>query len=679
MDDTGRELSSGSALPRWLLYCISFWGGFQIMVLEICGFRVLQTNLGSSVIVTGTLLTLIMVLLSVGYYAGGVLSRRWHSGSRGLFSLLLGAALYAAVANGPLLEPIAALGLALRESLGGHPYLQSIVPSALLCLVLYGPPVLVMSMISPYLIRLRTSSGAAQGKGDAANAGAARGAGDAGIESGFFMSLSTVGSIAGTMLSSYLSVPFFGVHVTALVTSAAFFALVGAAWLLSGPLEPRARLVKSSSALVVLLGALVSFGFRSPAREENVIYQADSHYGELQVVRRTDDAGRTMLTYHPSRVYMHSLLFPDEPLRDMEGNMYFVPGLLRPPKSALVLGSAAGGALRGLSIAFPDARVTGVDLDPKVHEVAAQVFGVDPAKTRLVTADARLFLNETSETYDLIIVDLFAGEFIPSHCVSVEFFELVRRRLSPGGSVFVNTNMNDIPFELGDDEPFRAIRHLQSTLRAAGFHDLIENHFFHSIFAFPSGMSIEAFRTGLARERDNAGRPAPLRAAAGLALYSSFAVPADRERYRPFTDRWTPAFLIELKTNVNGIYEAIEAAGAERVLGASDANVPAPLLQRWLARHEAEWRTSHDKGFAELGPLVQALDAIDTPIGANALDVAARYLQFSFDPADSTLEPRGDWAVLANLYGRMHERGHANDYEALLGVLAKIRSKLDRS
>ena len=62
--------TSGGRLPRWLLFATSFLGGFQIMVLEICGFRVLQTTLGSSVVVTGTLLTIMMVLLSAGYYVG---------------------------------------------------------------------------------------------------------------------------------------------------------------------------------------------------------------------------------------------------------------------------------------------------------------------------------------------------------------------------------------------------------------------------------------------------------------------------------------------------------------------------------------------------------------------------------------------------------------------------------
>jgi small-conductance mechanosensitive channel len=74
---TSTSNGSSEASQAWLLYAVSFWGGFQIMVLEMCGFRVLQTNLGSSVIVTGTLLTLIMVLLSAGYYTGGRLSRRF--------------------------------------------------------------------------------------------------------------------------------------------------------------------------------------------------------------------------------------------------------------------------------------------------------------------------------------------------------------------------------------------------------------------------------------------------------------------------------------------------------------------------------------------------------------------------------------------------------------------------
>ena len=102
--------STSEAVPRWLLYAVSFWGGLQIMVLEMCGFRVLQTHLGSSVVVTGTLLTVVMILLAAGYYTGGQLSQKLGT-ARGLFGLLVIGALYTEVVTTLLLEPISSLGL----------------------------------------------------------------------------------------------------------------------------------------------------------------------------------------------------------------------------------------------------------------------------------------------------------------------------------------------------------------------------------------------------------------------------------------------------------------------------------------------------------------------------------------------------------------------------------------
>jgi hypothetical protein len=667
----GEPAASPRSARARLLLSTSFAGGFLIMVLEICGLRVLATYLGSSVFVTGTLLTLYMVLLSAGYYAGGLLSSRWGRAPRSLLGLMLAAAFYAGLLHALWLDGLGSFGSAVREALAGHPLLQPILPAALLTVILYGPPVLVLSMISPFLIRLR----AAPGPSDAP-------AGDAGVQAGFFMSLSTIGSIVGTMLSSYVAVPVAGVRWTALAASAGFFALVSFAWLWTGKPLPPARRLSAASALAAALVGLVLCGFRSAPPDENLVYRAESHYGELEVYQAEDAAGRRMLTYHPSRVYMHSMLFPEQPLWDLEGDMYFMSGLVRPPENVLVLGSAAGGALRGLELAFPGARLVGVDLDPKVHEVATAVFGVNPSVARLVTADARVFLAESLETFDLIIVDLFAGEFIPSHCVSREFFELVRRRLSPHGSVFINTNMNDIPFEVsGGSEPFRGMRHLWATLRAAGLEHMIENVFFNSLYVFADDMPIERFRAGLERVwRDNQ-RPAPLRAAAGLARYSSFAVADERPGYRPFTDSWTPDFLIERKGNESAIYAALENDGIGAVLDASapaSDRAPRAVLERLLRRHFAEWRESHDKGFVHVGALAALLGEVPEPLGPGALDTAARYLQFAHEPDLGDESHQSPWAELATLYGRMHSLGHQNEHEALLEVLDRVHARLSQ-
>lgn len=664
---------AASGAPASLLLAVSFAGGFFIMVLEICALRVLSTHLGSSVFVTGTLLTLYMVLLSVGYYAGGLLSGRWGRAPRVLFGLMLAAALYAGLLHALWLDALGGLGFALREALEARWFLQPILPAALLTLLLYGPPVLILSMISPFLIRLRATPGPAGASGSAAS-------GDAGVQAGFFMSLSTIGGIAGTMLSSYVSVPLAGVRWTVLGASLAFSGLVAAAWLRAGPTLPPARRWSAAGALAAALVALLSSGFRSAPADPNLVYRAESHYGELEVYQARDDAGRRVLTYHPSRVYMHSMLYPEQPLWDLEGDMYFMSGLVRPPRNVLVLGSAAGGALRGLELAFPDARLVGVDLDPKVHEVATRVFGVNPAAARLVTADARVFLMEEAETFDLIIVDLFAGEFIPSHCVGREFFELVRRRLSARGSVFVNTNMNDIPFEVSAaSEPFRGVRHLQATLRAAGFEHLIENSFFNAIYAFAEPMPVERFRAALEREWRDGKRPSPLRAAAGLARLSSFAVSGHRASYRPFTDAWTPDFLIELKSNERAIYEALERDGLGAVLDASPppaTGAPRAVLESVLAQHFAEWHDTHDKGIVQVGALAARLGEVTAPLGPGALDTAARYFQFSYEPELDDVSPGSPWAELAALYGRMHALGHRNQYEELLTVLDGIDARL---
>ena len=63
------------------------------MLLEMCAFRVLFTNFGSSIFTSGVLLTLIMVALSVGYWLGGRMSERYGS-VRCLLLALLGGVVY---------------------------------------------------------------------------------------------------------------------------------------------------------------------------------------------------------------------------------------------------------------------------------------------------------------------------------------------------------------------------------------------------------------------------------------------------------------------------------------------------------------------------------------------------------------------------------------------------------
>src|SRR5690606_14656619 len=107
----------------------------------------------------------------------------------------------------------------------------------------------------------------------------------------------------------------------------------------------------------------------------------------------------------------------------------------------------------------------------------------------------------------------------------------------PRGAVFLNTAMNDIHFELPEaDDPFRAVRHLVSTLKAAGFPTVLENTLFHSLFAYRDQRSVVPWRREMLSVFSNPNHLVPVRAAAGLAAFTTVGIGVDAERYPPFTD-----------------------------------------------------------------------------------------------------------------------------------------------
>ena len=56
-----------------IIYLLAFTGGFVIMSMELLGGRVLAPYFGSSIYVWGSIITVFMLSLSLGYLIGG----RW--------------------------------------------------------------------------------------------------------------------------------------------------------------------------------------------------------------------------------------------------------------------------------------------------------------------------------------------------------------------------------------------------------------------------------------------------------------------------------------------------------------------------------------------------------------------------------------------------------------------------
>lgn len=169
-------------MRRFLCYLVAGWSGYFVMALELLGGRALAPYFGSSIHVWGALIAVFMLALSAGYLAGGAWSRRAPTLPR--LALLLAAAAVAAV-------PVARGGDALLDAISlriADPRLGSLLGS----LALFLAPTAISGMVSPYAVRLLVD--------DRAGAGAA---------AGRLYFISTFGSAAGTLLTSFYLVLYF--------------------------------------------------------------------------------------------------------------------------------------------------------------------------------------------------------------------------------------------------------------------------------------------------------------------------------------------------------------------------------------------------------------------------------------------------------------------------------------
>ena len=119
-------------------------------------------------------------------------------------------------------------------------------------------------------------------------------------------------------------------------------------------------------------------------------------------------------------------------------------GLLRQAGSKTVLMIGCGGGTLATMLSNVHCKLTVVDIDPHAFLLARRYFRFPP-DVHCRVADGCQFLLSESGTFDAVVHDAFMAGDIPDHLKSSAFFSLVRARLSPSGSVFVNVHVeNDL-------------------------------------------------------------------------------------------------------------------------------------------------------------------------------------------------------------------------------------------
>lgn len=385
-------------MKKWTVYGICCVSGFLVMSLELLGVRLLAPYFGYSSYVFGSLIGLILLALSVGYVVGGYLGDR-SSKPRLFFGLMLAAAGYVLIASimYPIfLESIASLG--------------SIAGSLLATTVLLGFPMVILAATSPYFIKV-LASGFHQGIG---------------FSAGTVYAISTMGSLAGTFLTSFYFIPELGTQFTFRFDSGLML-LVSIVMLAIGNRR-------------FLFGVLLFPLLATPLpNHSNVVYATDSAYNRLEVVEYETLLGLRS-DYRSHAIYSYKMKpgFADQGF--LLYNLFAIPPLLNGAKSALLLG-VAGGVIPAVHERYGETlAIDGVELDPTVLEIGKKYFNLQNVHNLNTTvADARPFLRKESKQYDIIEMDIYNGSGeIPFYLVTKEFFEETRARLTAGGILAVN-------------------------------------------------------------------------------------------------------------------------------------------------------------------------------------------------------------------------------------------------
>jgi len=415
-----------------VLNAIVFICGAALMGLEIVAARVLAPWLGNSIFVWGSVISIVMVALSLGYWLGGQVADRYGS-TRTLAPVIAGAGLFTVV-----VPPISAAILPWAADLG--PRLGSLSASALIFFL----PSLLMAMVSPLGVRLASAAGIEH----------------VGRSAGGLYAVSTAGSIVGTLATAFWLIPVLsidpllvGIGLLLSVTAAA------ATWLprkykdpalaedvRSGP-ERSSQLHRvlgavtlSAIAAGALLGTWVLVEVAPPPEAlsggEKVLLRVDTQYHRIIVTETRDER---QLNFDKS---LQSAMRLDDPYASVHpytDYLHLALALKPDADHVLALGMGGGTVTKRMWRDYPDMRIDTVEIDPVVVDIAKEYFELpQDERLRHIVQDGRRFVQTTDETYDVIIVDTYYADAIPFHLTTQEFFEEAKQRLEPGGVIACN-------------------------------------------------------------------------------------------------------------------------------------------------------------------------------------------------------------------------------------------------
>lgn len=202
----------------------------------------------------------------------------------------------------------------------------------------------------------------------------------------------------------------------------------------------------------VLLGALATclMAVSCSAQDtRHLLESKESLYNNIYVYEQAPY--RSMTFGHNRRIYTESEYNTKDEMELPVVYTRFMTATLMYAKdvhSILEIGFGGGRTSWYLHRSLPNVPVTSVELDPTVLDMSKKYFGIKEEQDfHVANRDGRLFLQESKDKYDIILIDAYRGPFVPFHLLTKQFYEIVKDHLADGGVIAQNIEPSTMLFD----------------------------------------------------------------------------------------------------------------------------------------------------------------------------------------------------------------------------------------
>jgi len=402
------------------LYLTEFFAGMSVMAVELGASRLLAPYFSSSQIVWTIIIGTIMIAMALGNIYGGRKADKDPNPDK-LYGRIIIAAVWIALI--PVLGKYIIVGIsALLVFTVSTNFL--VIAAFAACMIVFVFPLFLLGTVTPSLVKYTVDS-----------------LDDSGKIVGMLNASNTIGSIIGTFVPTFVSIPLVGTSVTFLIF-AGILLLLAIIYFIS---EKKKVLKVPVSVLLFMLCCIFGHNTGFAFWENGLRYEGESIYNYLQVKEDDDDI-----------VLSTNVLFGVQSIYKKDGSltgMYYDYAMAAPFMTGagdekenlkiLVLGMGTGTYAtqceKYLGDNF-DLDIEGVEIDGAITDLSRKYFSLSDS-VKVTTYDGRAFLETAKDKYDVIMVDAYQDITIPFQMSSVEFFTMVKEHLNEDGVMVVNMNM----------------------------------------------------------------------------------------------------------------------------------------------------------------------------------------------------------------------------------------------